>query len=317
MTPGTVRTATAFAPGHVTGLFQPIRSAPDPRRQGSIGAGLVLDLGVTATVTIRPDSRARLRFTSNRASPVTIASEAARHLLDKRRAEVHVHLARDLPIGQGFGTSASDATATSLALARLVDVPRSQGLVVAHLADLFGGGGLGGVAAILGGGLEVRRAPGLPPFGRVVHAPVSGAVLVGVVGRPIPSPHILASERWRRRFAGAAAGLRRLDGRPTLPAFFDAAERFTDQAGLASRRLRATLGALRRRGAWAFQAMFGSTFVARPRSPRDRPGLLDWLQRSGTRAVEIPLASRGARLLPEAPTAMTRRRRGGAGAESA
>lgn len=293
-----VRRAAAFAPGHVTGLFRPARSSPDPRRQGSVGAGLVLELGVVASATWRPSVEPRLRLTSDGRGELAIATDAARHLIGSRDGEFTVRLARQLPSGQGFGTSAADAIATTLALRPLLGVRRADAVVVAHLADLFGGGGLGGVAAILGGGLEVRRTPGVPPYGKVAHRPFPGAVIVGVVGPPIPTARVLRSPRWHRRFNDAASEVDRLGGRPVWSDFLDAAERFTDRVGLASPRLRATLRALRRRGGWAFQAMFGATFVARPRTPAARPVLLDWLARAGLRAVEVRAAPVGARLLP-------------------
>src|SRR5579871_1527184 len=64
------RTARAFAPGHVTGFFDPSLDAPDPRGRGSTGGGLVLGAGATAEATWTPGGPSR----------VTVRSPAARRL---------------------------------------------------------------------------------------------------------------------------------------------------------------------------------------------------------------------------------------------
>jgi pantoate kinase len=209
-----------------------------------------------------------------------------------------VHLSHDLPVGQGFGMSAAGALATALAVRALSGGPRSHAIEVAHLADLYGGGGLGGVAAILGGGLEIRTRAGVPPFGRVAHHPFRSPILVGVVGRPIPSPSVLRDPRALRRIARASRRWERLGDCAVPEAFFRLSERFTDRAGLASPMLTRAIRALRRRGAWAAQAMFGESFFALPCTVSGREACLEWLRKQGIRAVEIRAATLGARLVP-------------------
>jgi pantoate kinase len=302
---GLVRRARAFAPGHVTGVFRPSSSGRDPRGRGSVGAGVVLELGVHAVAEFRPGGETRFRLTSDLGRPLPISEEAGRRLAADVRGAVSVHLTHDLPVGQGFGTSASGATATALAVARVVGRPRRDAIEVAHLADLFGGGGLGGVAAILGGGLEVRMRPGIPPWGRIGHRPFPRPLLIGVVGGPIPTPRVLSSARVVERIRRAAEGLDRLGSHPAVGSFLELSERFTDLSGLAPPSLRTVIRALRRRGAWAAQAMFGRSFFALPRTRGDRRRVVDWLERQGIRGVEARASGTGAHLLP-APVAPPR-----------
>ncbi len=291
------RRARAFAPGHVTGIFLPETSARDPRARGSRGAGLVLSLGVTAAVTWTPTARRTVRVAADVPNPLPISEEVARRLYGGSRGSLSVRLRHDLPIGQGFGTSAAGALATGLAVAQVLDLPRSRAIEVAHLAELFGGGGLGGVAAILGGGLEVRERPGIPPFGSVRHRPLSGTVLLGVVGRPIPSPKQLKDAGLADRARRAARGF--VPGRSPAGAasFGSQSERFTDRLDLASPRLRTVLQALRREGLHAAQAMFGESFFALvPRSGVPE-GVWTGLARARVPAVEVALGRQGARRL--------------------
>jgi len=285
----------AFAPGHVTGIFAPATEARDPRGRGSRGAGLVLEVGATAIASYRPGGPRRVRVVSDTRGPVPISSEAARRLAPASGTTT-VHLTHGLPVGQGFGMSAAGATATALAVARLGGRSRAEAIETAHLADLFGGGGLGGVAAILGGGLELRDVPGVPPWGWIDHVPVGSSLLVVVTGPPIPSPRVLGDPKLLARIALAAEDLDDLLEAPDLERFLDASERFTDRVRLAPRDLETTLRSLRRRGAWAAQAMFGRSLFAVPRSRRARSGIVEWLLARGLRAVELRPARAGARV---------------------
>lgn len=298
-----VRTARAFAPGHVTGIFAPASTGRDPRARGSRGAGIVLELGVVAAATWRPGAARRLCVLGGGREELPISTDVARRLVGNRRGSLTVRLHHELPIGQGFGMSAAGATATALAVSAALGHPRARAIEIAHLGDLFGGGGLGGVAAILGGGIEFRRTPGIPPFGDSLRVPWSPSVFVGVVGRPVPSPPRLRDARFLQRAGASARGLDALIERPDPVRFFRASERFTDRMGVASVRLRRILRALRTDGAWAFQAMFGESFLAAPRSLAARERVIRNLRARGIRAVEVRVPARGARRL----SARTRR----------
>lgn len=289
------RVAIAFAPSHITGIFSPDLTPRDPRARGSVGAGLVLDVGVRATAVLVPSRARRLVVRSRERSELPISREVAERLLGDRSATLTVDLEHALPIGQGFGASAAGALATGLAVGSLVGARRARSVATAHLADLFLGGGLGGVAAILGGGLELRTRTGIPPWGRVLHAPFPHPVLVALVGSELPSPRLLGNARFLERVRAAAeSGLRELRGRPEPRRFLDASEAFTDALGLASPAVTRTVRALRRAGGRTAQTMFGSSVFTVPTTPTARREVLRELERRGLRAVELRTGRRGA-----------------------
>jgi pantoate kinase len=198
--------------------------------------------------------------------------------------------------------SAAGALATALAVAKATGDSYRTAVEVAHLADLFGGGGLGGVSAILGGGLELREIPGIPPRGRVRHHPARGTVFVIVAGEAMPSPALLGNRRFLTRVERAAdRGLDRLKRHASLESFLREAEWFTDALRLGPPYILRRVHELRSTGTRVGQAMFGRSIFAVPRTRRARESLVAQLTRLKLRAAEVPIASRGARVLPGPP----------------
>ncbi|HKV89750.1 MAG TPA: hypothetical protein VJQ43_00960, partial [Thermoplasmata archaeon] len=69
--------AAGFAPGHVSGIFAPRLAARDPRARGSVGAGLVLDVGVRATAHWTPGKTGRTSVRSDPPCALPISTEVA------------------------------------------------------------------------------------------------------------------------------------------------------------------------------------------------------------------------------------------------
>ena len=115
--------ATAFVPGHISGFFQPIYHK-NIFQTGSRGAGLNIDLGVTATVKIESNERQNIDVISqNKPIEIPVVTRAIKHILGEESFQVYVNLGIDLPISQGFGMSAANALSTSLALASILQIP--------------------------------------------------------------------------------------------------------------------------------------------------------------------------------------------------
>ena len=235
---------------------------------------------------------------SNASDPLPISTEVARRLLGERKGTLLVYLRHELPIGQGFGLSAAGALSTSLAVAQLLDEPPHRALEVAHLADFHGGGGLGGVASILGGGMELRRRPGIPPWGEAVHRAFRPELFIALLGSPLPSPRLLRSGPFLRRVERAAASeVRRLSTEFRPSNLLDASERFTDRLQLGRPSIRRAISELRKSGAWVAQTMFGNALFASPRNSRTRRALVRELERRRLPAIALASAPEGAHLV--------------------
>lgn len=244
--------ATAFCPGHVTGLFEIHDEAQDVDRRGSRGAGFSLARGAVSRVDVAPAESLRIDVAldgTEQEAPVT--REAVTQLLREAvrtgkvplnrdapkgsRARVQVTVATELqlPVSQGFGMSAAGALSAALALARCLRLGRSDALRAAHAADVLQRGGLGDVIAASQGGFEIRAAPGLPPYGTLSRFVGYGECVLCVVGESLETRAILSDPE--RRAAVNEAGARCLAPllqAPQLDVFLDASLRFARESRL-------------------------------------------------------------------------------------
>ena len=151
------------------------------------------------------------------------------------------------------------------------------------------------VSAILGGGLEIRRRAGVPPYGRVEHVGFRPSILLAVAGGPVPSPPLLGDPRFLARVSEAAEeGLGTLERGVRVERFLDASERFTDRLGLASPALLRTIRSMRSNGVHVAQAMFGRSLFAVALTESGRTRLVGSLEKTGLPAIELRAAVRGA-----------------------
>lgn len=153
-------TVKVFAPAHITGFFS-IENNEDPLKNGSCGAGFLLDSGVETTIK---DSN-NFKINVNQGSDVVI-NEVLKHF----DVEGPFRIIQDIqvPIGAGFGTSAASALSLSIALNEFFNYGYSliECGQIAHNVEVSLGGGLGDVIAQMGKGLVLRTHPGAPGVGK-------------------------------------------------------------------------------------------------------------------------------------------------------
>lgn len=193
MKPGTV---TAFCPGHISGYFK--RISGDTRAEtGSIGAGIVIDKGVSATVTA--SGRTSVLVNRKDARGTVRESRAGSPLLESvmERLGITASVVTDcqLPIGAGFGLSAAALLSTLTALNRLyhLDLAEHDIALYAHEAEVQHRTGLGDVSACQGGGWVVRKGPGID--GRIERRYDLTEPVYTISFGPIHTPSVLGSPR--------------------------------------------------------------------------------------------------------------------------
>lgn len=198
------RTVTAFCPGHISGYFKRIEGA-SVAATGSVGAGIVISEGVTATVA-PADS---LSVTVNRKDETgnlihhSSGSPPLEYVLEKLGVTVSVTTECHLPIGAGFGLSAAAllATLTAVNQSAALDLTPHDVAALAHEAEVIHRTGLGDVAACRGGGRVVRSGPGIDAaITRSFDLPEP---LYAVSFGPISTPSVLGSPEQMGRVAAA------------------------------------------------------------------------------------------------------------------
>jgi len=171
----------AHVGGHVTLIFSIQDDAESLLEQGSRGAGISLDRGVIIEATGESGN-----------GSLSIGGDAPGDelhrlvleeltTLDSAFGEYDWTLSHEgeLPSSQGFGLSAAGAIACGLAIQRALgvdeDLARSRAIHIAHRVERRLSGGLGDVAALHSGGIELRLEPGCPQLTDGLGGP--GAVL--------------------------------------------------------------------------------------------------------------------------------------------
>lgn len=207
----------AFAPGHVSGFFSIHDTAREEDQRGSRGAGVCLQRGALSLVEIEEASSFDLEVRLDREKdPAPVTRAALRRVLQRAaldakvpldtdagdgnrvQLDVRVHTEHDLPVGQGFGMSGAGALAAAHALAKAVGLGRTTAVRAAHRAELEVGSGLGDVAAQIHGGWEIRRAPGLPPYGDVRTLVGYGPVVALSLGEGRATADVLSDPSTRQ-----------------------------------------------------------------------------------------------------------------------
>ncbi|MGB8781004.1 MAG: GHMP kinase [Candidatus Bathyarchaeia archaeon] len=259
--------AAAFAPCHITGIFQIFDQSADLLSAGSKGAGVSLNLGAKTTVKVEKGPRHRLHVNINhQAADCAYLSERVvsaflSRLSEAFHFEITVEHQIEAPIGAGFGTSGAAALSLALALNEALGLGMSkiQSAQIAHVAEIECKTGLGTVIAETFGGLEIRIKPGAPGIGEIKCLPISeNAVVACHVFGPLSTRKYLTDAETRsriNRFGGELVN--ELVKAPTIINFLRLSRRFAEHVGLITEKVRNILNAADEAGVVCSMPMFG------------------------------------------------------------
>jgi pantoate kinase len=246
----------AFAPAHITGFFI-AHDDPDPLLMGSCGAGLSLEEGAFTEVFLSDKTEILL---NGRPAEASTTSAVIRLLTDK---PVRVDTRLSIPVGGGLGASAAGAVSTALALNEVLGLEMSMDelLYAAHIAEVTSCTGLGDVAGMSSGGVEIRRKPGIP-FA-VDRIPVPPTYIYYVCFGPISTKSVLSDAREKAAINEAGRRcLKLLLEKPTFQELMWLSRSFAVETGLISKRALDAVESVESHGGLASMAMLGDTVFA-------------------------------------------------------
>jgi len=253
---GTVR---AFCPGHISGYFRRVQGE-SCSGAGSIGAGIVVSEGVTASVVKADTPHVTIRRIHGNS---TIQDEfqgspPIEYIMGKLEISAEVITECRLPISAGFGMSAAALLSSITAMNALFGLSLSVEDIasLAHEAEIVHRTGLGDVAACQNGGLECRTGPGINTnITRLyeITEPIS-AVNFG----PMNTADVLDSDGIMKRIESVYS----CECPENISHFFQLSRDFAEKSGLISENVNTALAACDAEGIPASMTMLGDGLFA-------------------------------------------------------
>jgi pantoate kinase len=253
---------TAFAPGHISGFFEPVYEQ-DMSRTGSRGAGINISLGAMSEVYAENSTKQEFDvYINNKKSNAPVTKLALKYLIGENPIKVVVKTKYELPFGQGFGMSAACALSATYALSKIVNLSLSDAMKAAHFAEVQLKTGLGDVMASSFGGIEIRKSPGIPPWGIIEHIPGKCDLVLCIIGKKLDTKKILEDPQKAIKVVdcGKYCTKKILEG-PSIENLFSLSQIFTKKTGLADNRVLEAIDASSKFGI-ASMCMLGNSIFA-------------------------------------------------------
>jgi pantoate kinase len=230
--------ATAFAPGHISGFFEPVYNQ-DMSRAGSRGAGINITLGAVSEVFTESSTHQIFDiYVNNRKCSDPVIKLALKFILGDKPIHVVVKTNLNLPVRQGFGMSAAGALSSTYALAKAIGISKNDAMKASHYAEVQLKTGLGDVMASSFGGVEIRKSAGLPPWGIIEHIPGKYDLVLCIIGRKIDTKKILLdSSKANKIIDYGKYCTKKLIENPSIENLFLLSQTFTQKTGLADKRV--------------------------------------------------------------------------------
>jgi pantoate kinase len=301
-----MREASAYAPGHLTGLFQIWDHPEDPLLKGSRGAGVSINLGVKTKVEASMGEGISYSISINGVKD--IYAPVSENVINKfieimvEPAQLEVQHIVETPMTAGFGSSGGGALSLALALNRALDLRLSfmDSANIAHIAEIECRTGLGSVTAALRGGFGVSIVPGGPGINEAIHYEDTGGLrAVFIYFGPIPTKEALSDQGLRRRIN--EIGERYVDELQmsfTPERFMNYSRDFAEKMGLITPRVRRMLMDTDEEGYICSMVMFGEVVfsVVEADEAYDLAGVMQQAS-PGNRVEVVEIDDRGARYL--------------------
>lgn len=170
-----MNTCAFWAASHITAFFKIADTAIDLLHKGSCGAGFNIKRGVITELSFSSAPEHQLFIDNQKMAPefATITNYIINELEKSTSSSfspLHINYKFQVPIGAGYGTSASVALTTAFAINTLLDlgIPEIELWQMAHKAEIIQKTGLGDILGLYANSkFELRTKEGAPGIGSV------------------------------------------------------------------------------------------------------------------------------------------------------
>ncbi len=242
------RTARAFVPGHITGLFRIYDTHKDPLQRGSMGAGFSVAAGTLTTITAIETEEPVITTKYNERNIQALVTETVvEKLSDDYNVTLSVEVIHesDLPIGVGFGASGAGALGTALAFSSILapEIDFTTASQYAHYAEVVNHAGLGDVIAQTVGGLEVRTKAGAPGIGQILNVAIPDDLVVVLAGSTgLETKGVLTDPESRDRInIEGEKSIKEIIANPSFKSIVRYSKEFSNAIGLETPRIQSAL----------------------------------------------------------------------------
>jgi pantoate kinase len=252
----------AFAPGHISGFFEPIYNS-DINRTGSRGAGINVTFGSISEVACKSSTTQSIDvFINNKKSNAPVIRLALKYLIGENPLKVVVKTKYEIPVGQGFGMSAAGALSATYALAKILNISSNDALRASHFAEVQLKTGLGDAIASSFGGIEIRKSAGLPPWGIIEHIPGKGDLVLCVIGKKLDTKNILEDANKATKIIDyGKLCTKKILEKPSVENLFTLSKAFTENTNLADEKVLSAINLASKFGL-ASMCMLGNSIFA-------------------------------------------------------
>ena len=265
-----------FVPSHITGFFE-ILDNSDPLKKGSRGAGIVMDKGVITKTEISEGNGIKIKINGRtdpqNASITEKTIEILKNNFNLEDMKIKIEHDVQVPIGAGFGTSASFALGASLGISKIMELPLTfnKAAQIAHIAELEMKSGLGDVIGAISGGLVLRLKEGAPGVGITDKLLLNNLEELYVISKcfgEINTGDIIEDPVHKERINSTGRDLLlKLVNDPRPETLMKLSQRFAAKTMLMSREVCEAVDILEEETIGASMAMLGNTAFAISKSP--------------------------------------------------
>lgn len=257
-----IKTAVAFSPSHITGLFQIFE-------KGSTGAGLNTEQGARTQVSLIESKipNVLIKINDQEVSNAQVSKEVISSYLDfigtNSLLVEHEIMA---PIGYGLGMSGAGAYSLSLALNQIFLNPYTpqEVMEVAKYSEIKSGTGLGDVVAQQFPGIMMGEKPYPSTSVRIIDH--NDASVVCGFFAPIDTKSIIRNQSWKDKINQIGGEcMEELEKQPTLNNFIKLSRHFSIETGLASDQIKKVIEEIPN----SSMAMLGQTIFILTNSPKE------------------------------------------------